>query len=104
MRSQFVTENPTTRKVRFESYAFTEQGVAMLSGVLKSKRAVMVNIQIMRTLTKMRQMLFENDYLRRKLEAMEKQYDEQFKVVFDALYKLLNEPETPETEIGFKSN
>ena len=103
LRSQIVTAKPEAMKIRFESYAFTEQGVAMLSSVLKSKRAVMVNIQIMRTFTKLRRMILENDDLRRKLEVMEKQYDEQFKIVFDALRQLLSEPENPSTEIGFKT-
>lgn len=100
LRSQLVTLDESWKLRR--PFMFTEQGVAMLSSVLKSKRAVMVNIQIMRTFTKLRQMILENDYLRRKLEAMEKQYDGQFKIVFDALRQLIAEEETPPTEIGFK--
>lgn len=70
---------------RAKPYAFTEQGVAMLSSVLRSKRAVQVNIEIMRTFVKLRQMLAAHKDLERKLIALEKKYDEQFKVVFDAI-------------------
>jgi len=83
--------------------AFTEQGVAMLSSVLKSEKAILVNIQIIRTFTKLREMLGENDHLRRKIEAMEKQYDEQFKIVFEAIRNLIIEDDTkPMIEIGFQ--
>ena len=88
---------------RSEPRVFTEQGVAMLSCVLKSERAVSVSIQIIRTFTKLREMLLENDYLRRKIEAMEKQYDQNFKVVFNAIRGLLKEKDEPAEEIGFKS-
>lgn len=81
---------------------FTEQGIAMLSSVLKSERAIMVNIQIVRTFTKLRQMIEENDSLRRKVEMMEKQYDEQFKVVFDALKRFLDDKDNPPEQIGFQ--
>jgi len=70
-------------------YVFTEQGVAMLSGVLHSKRAVRVNIQIMRAFTQLRRMLLTNAGLRRKIEEMEKKYDKQFTVVFEAIKQLL---------------
>ena len=69
--------------------AFTEQGVAMLSSVLNSERAVQVNIQIMRAFTKLRQMLATHEDLRRKIEEMEQKYDQQFQVVFDAIKLLL---------------
>ena len=72
--------------VKYVPYVFTENGVAMLSSVLNSKRAVAVNIQIMRTFTKLRELLNTHADLRRKLEEMEKKYDYQFKVVFDAIY------------------
>ncbi len=82
-------------------YAFTEQGVAMLSSVLNSKRAVMVNIQIMRTFTKFREMIETNKDLRKKIEEIERKYDKQFQVVFEAL-KHLTEPEVkPKRKIGF---
>lgn len=82
-------------------YAFTEQGVAMLSSVLTSKRAVYVNIQIMRTFVKLRQMLLSHGDLKRKIEEMERKYDQQFKVVFEAINKLLESPKEPKRKIGF---
>jgi hypothetical protein len=83
--------------------AFTEQGVAMLSSVLNSETAVQVNIQIMRTFTKLRQLLATHEELRQKIEEMEKKYDEQFRVVFDVIKRLLIEEEKPKRQIGFKS-
>lgn len=80
-----------TRKL---PYAFTENGVAMLSSVLNSKRAIAVNIQIMRTFTRIREMLATNTELARKIETLEKKYDSQFKVVFDAIRQLMIPPET----------
>ena len=85
-------------------YAFTEQGVAMLSSVLNSKRAVMVNIQIMRTFTKIRELLVTHKDLQRKIEDMESKYDEQFKIVFEAIRQLLEPtpaPAKPKGRIGF---
>jgi hypothetical protein len=82
-------------------YAFTEQGVAMLSSVLKSDRAVQVNIEIMRTFVKLRKMLASNAQLSRKLKALEKKYDEQFKVVFEAIYNLMEVPKKNKQKIGF---
>jgi hypothetical protein len=84
-------------------YAFTEQGVAMLSCVLKSDRAVQVNIEIMRTFVRLRQMLSSNASLARKVKALEKKYDEQFKVVFEAIYNLMDASEKKtKRQIGFK--
>jgi protein subunit release factor A len=74
-------------------YAFTENSVAMLSSVLNSERANSVNIQIMRTFTKIREMLAAHKELKQKIEEMEKKYDEQFKVVFDAIRQLMAPPE-----------
>lgn len=82
--------------------AFTEQGVAMLSSVLRSPRAIMVNIQIIRTFTRLRELLAENEQLRLKLEAMERRYDASFKIVFDAIRQLLADPPST-TDIGFKA-
>ena len=88
-----------TRKLPF---AFTEHGILMLSSVLNSKRAIQVNIQIMRTFTRLREMLTGHAELRRKIEDMEKKYDYQFKVVFAAIKKLLERPvEKPKNPIGF---
>ena len=83
-------------------YVFTEQGVAMLSSVLNSERAILVNIQIMRTFTKLRKMLLTHEDLRKKIEEMEKKYDGQFQVVFNAIKKLMEPPpEKPKRRIGF---
>jgi hypothetical protein len=87
--------------VRYNPLAFTEQGVAMLSTVLNSKRAIQVNIQIMRAFTKLRQMLASHEDLRQKVEDMESKYDEQFRVVFEALRQLLATEKKPERKIGF---
>lgn len=82
--------------------AFTEQGVAMLSSVLRSKRAVQVNIEIMRAFVRLRRMLASNKDLARKLANLEKKYDAQFKVVFDAIRQLMAEPEAHRKQIGFR--
>lgn len=82
-------------------YAFTEQGVAMLSSVLNSERAIYVNIQIMRTFTKLRALLFTHKDIQRKIEEMEKKYDQQFRVVFDAIRALITPPTTTKKRIGF---
>ena len=88
---------------RYPPYAFTEQGVAMLSSVLSSPRAVQVNIQIMRTFVQLRRILAENEDLARKLAALERKYDSQFKVIFDAIRQLMAPPQTPKRrQIGFK--
>ena len=103
MRSQSVIASEK-RNLRFRPYAFTEQGVAMLSSVLRSPRAVQVNIAIMRTFVQLRQMLASNAGLARKLAAMEEKYDEQFRVVFEAIRELMK-PDSPaeaaRREIGF---
>lgn len=80
---------------------FTEHGILMLSSVLRSKRAAQVNIQIMRAFVKLRKMIASNATLRRKIEAMERKYDAQFRVVFDAIKKILIQEEKPRREIGF---
>lgn len=83
--------------------AFTEQGVAMLSGVLHSKRAVQVNIQIMRAFIQLKRMLLTNADMRRKIEEMEKKYDKQFAIVFQAIKRLLEPPSPKEKKIiGFR--
>ena len=82
-------------------YAFTEQGVAMLSGILNSPRAIRVNIEIMRAFVRLRQMLISNVELARKLNALEKKYDAQFKVVFDAIRELMTPPDKPRRRIGY---
>ena len=90
LRSQSVTlKTGRGQHRKYPPYAFTEQGVAMLSSVLNSPRAVQVNIAIMRTFVLLRQMLASNEGLARKLAALEKKYDAQFKVVFDAIRQLM---------------
>lgn len=81
--------------------AFTEQGVAMLSSVLNSKRAIEVNILIMRAFVQLRQMISSHKDLLRKVEAIEKKYDEQFQVVFEAIKQLMTPTEKPKRKIGF---
>jgi predicted RNA-binding protein len=83
--------------------AFTEQGVAMLSNVLRSKRAVHVNIEIMRAFVRLRQILGAHKELEGKLEEMEIKYDEQFRVVFEAIRQLMTPPEPPRKKIGFEA-
>jgi len=87
---------------RYLPYVFTEQGVAMLSSVLSSDRAVKVNIEIMRAFVKLRQMLASNAELARKLNDLEKKYDAQFRVVFDAIRQLMTPPLTKKKPIGFR--
>ena len=114
MRSQIVTsserkslsrsQNVTLKRgqnVKYFPYAFTEQGVAMLSSVLRSSRAVEVNIAIMRTFVQLRRLMDSNADLARKIESLEKKYDEQFSVVFAAIKQLITPPEPPRRRIGF---
>ncbi len=103
MRSQIVTAS--RRNISALPYAFTEQGVAMLSSVLRSPQAVEVNIAIMRTFVQLRRLMDSNRDLARKIEAMEMKYDEQFAIVFDAIKQLIAEDEVrkakPKRTIGF---
>jgi hypothetical protein len=103
LRSQIVTSKaPGRGGRRYAPYAFTEQGVAMLSSVLRTRRAVRVNIAIMRAFVQLRQMLMADEALARKVAAMEQKYDAQFNVVFDAIKKLMA-PRPPERRaIGFR--
>ena len=100
LRSQFVTSKGRGGR-RYLPYAFTEQGVAMLSSVLRSPRAVQVNIEIMRAFVRLRQMLQTNADLARKLAVLERKYNAQFKAVFDAIRDLMTPPEKPKRKIGF---
>jgi hypothetical protein len=86
---------------RARPYAFTEQGVAMLSSVLRSKRAIQVNIEIMRAFVRLRRMLASHADMARKLEALEKKYDAHFKIVFDAIRQLMRPSEPKKRPIGF---
>jgi hypothetical protein len=97
-----VTLEPGRGQYRkYLPYAFTEQGVAMLSSVLRSQRAVQVNIEIMRAFVRLRQMPQQNAELARKLALLEKKYDAQFRAVFDAIRELMKPPEKPRRRIGF---
>ena len=102
LRSQIVTLK-RGQHIKYRPYAFTEHGILMLSSVLNSKRAVQVNIEIMRTFVHLRKLLASHADLARKLDALEKKYDAQFKIVFDAIRQLMapQEPERPKRRIGF---
>ena len=104
LRSQIVTSD-SRGGTRYLPYVFTEQGVAMLSSVLRSPRAVEVNIAIMRTFVQLRRLMDSNRELARKIDALERKYDEQFTVVFDAIKQLIAEDEVKKTQprrrIGF---
>ncbi len=100
LKSHTVTSSWGGRR-RATPYAFTEQGVAMLSTVLRSRRAVLVNIEIMRTFVRLRQLMAGNADLARKLAELEGRYDRQFKVVFDAIRELMQPPTKPRRPIGF---
>ena len=102
LRSQFVTSKSGRGGRRYLPYVFTEQGVAMLSTVLKSDRAIKVNIAIMRAFVKLRQILASNAQFARKLKTLEKTYDKQFAVVFEAINALMAPPEKKKSKIGFK--
>jgi hypothetical protein len=104
LRSQFVTSKPKVGRGgrRYLPYAFTEQGVAMLSSVLNSPRAVKVNIEIMRAFVRLRQIIASHADLEQKVEALEKKYDAQFKVVFEAIRQLMASPAAPKKKIGFQ--
>ena len=102
LRSQSVTlKTGRGGHSKYLPYAFTEQGVGMLSSVLHSKRAVQVNIEIMRTFVRLRRMLSANVELARKLETLEKKYDAQFRVVFDAIRELMAPAPPKARPIGF---
>lgn len=103
LRFQIGMSKPSGRGGRrYLPYAFTEQGVAMLSSVLRSKRAVRVNVEIMRTFVRLRQILASHADLARKLDGLEQKYDRQFKIVFDAIRELMKPPEPPRKgRIGF---
>jgi predicted transcriptional regulator len=100
LRSQFVTSSGWGG-VRYAPMAFTEQGVAMLSSVLNSTRAIEVNIQIMRAFVKLREMIASHKDLSRRLDALEKKYDDNFKVVLEAIRALMAPQEKPKKKIGF---
>lgn len=103
LRSQIVTlKKGRGHHRKYLPFVFTEQGVAMLSSVLKSERAVLVNIEIMRTFVRLRRMLAGHEELAHKLAALEKKYDSQFKVIFDAIRELMAPPKGTVRRIGFE--
>ena len=112
LRSQIVILEKAVAKIpgqgthaKYRPYAFTEQGVAMLSSVLKSKRAVQANVEIMRAFVRLRNMIGHNRELARRLDVLESKYDRQFKVVFDAIRQLMAPQEPPpKRRIGFVSS
>jgi hypothetical protein len=105
LRSQFVTlEIGRGHHRKYRPYAFTEQGVAMLSSVLRSKRAVRVNIEIMRAFVRLRAAAAEHRDLAHRLDELEARYDSQFKAIFDAVRALMTPPAPPRKRIGFRAN
>lgn len=99
-RSQIVTLN-RGQNIKYLPYVFTEQGVAMLSSVLNSRTAIDVNIQIIRTFTKLREILSDNKKLSEKIEKMERKYDTQITKIFDVIKSLVTQKEIPRNRIGF---
>jgi hypothetical protein len=89
------------KHIKYRPFAFTEHGILMLSSVLKSERAVEVNIQIMRTFVRLRELLASNAELNRRLDELEQNYDTKFKIVFDAIRTLLTSPARQKRRIGF---
>ena len=102
LKSQFVTSSWGGLR-RARPYAFTEQGVAMLSSVLRSPRAARVNIEIMRAFVRLRRLAAAGDRLLARLAKLEQKYDARFKIVFDALRQLMEPPAQPKPRIGFRS-
>ena len=102
LRIQSGTSNIGRGGRRYRPYAFTEHGVAMLSAVLRSPRAVQVSIEIVRAFVRLRAMLATNADLARKLAALEKNYDAKFRLVFDAIRELMSPPKAKKRAIGFR--
>jgi hypothetical protein len=102
LRRQFGTSRSGHGGRRYSPYVFTEHGVAMLSAVLRTPRAVEVSIEIVRAFVRLREMLGANADLARKLAALEKKYDAQFRVVFDAIRDLMTPPAKSKPQIGFR--
>ena len=103
-KDEVITNCDNLKKLKFYPslpHVFTEQGIAMLSSVLNSERAINVNIQIIRTFTKLREMIANNKDLRGKIEEMEKKYDKQFQIVFEAIKRLIEPELKPKRKIGF---
>lgn len=104
-KRELVTNCDRLEKLKHSSTlprAFTEQGVAMISSVLNSDRAIQVNVLIMRAFTQLRRMLSTHEELKRKIEAMERKYDSQFRTVFEAIKQLIETEDKPKRKIGFE--
>ena len=99
-----ISQSVTSSKIKYSKRvtAFTEQGVAMLSSVLNSDRAIEVNIAIIRAFVQLRKMIASNEELARKLDELEEKYDEQFRIVFEAIHALIEQDDTPPKKIGFE--
>jgi hypothetical protein len=104
LRFQIGTSKREQGGRRYSPYAFTEQGIAMLSSVLRSSRAVQVNVAIMRTFVRLREMLATHEELRRKIDAMEKRYDARFQAVFETIRQMLATPLPAKKPIGFHTS
>ena len=102
-RSQIVIGSQKHRDPRSKPYAFTEQGVAMLASVLRSKRAITVNIEIVRAFVNLRRLFMSDKELARRLDELESKYDKKFRVVFVAIRHLMAQPVKDRKEIGFRS-
>ena len=103
LRSQIATSNLGRGGRRYATFVFTELGVAMLSSVLKSERAILVNIQIMRTFSKIREMLLSHKDLKEKIEELEHKYDKRFTIVFRALDKMIEDERKTKERLGFRT-
>jgi phage regulator Rha-like protein len=104
-KAKVVANCDHLKNLKFSPYlpfAFTEHGALMLANVLNSRKAIQVSVQIIRTFIRLREMLASNEQLARKLTELENKYDEQFRAVFEAVRQLLQPPEKPKHEIGFK--
>jgi hypothetical protein len=103
LKGQTPTKSRRGKHPKYAPYAFAEQGVAMLSSVLKSRRAILVNVEIMRAFVRLRDMIASNRDLARRLDALESKYDRQFKAVFEAIRELMVPPVPAKRRIGFIS-
>ena len=105
LRSQIVTlKKPRGSHIKYRPYAFTEHGILMLSSVLKSERAVLVNIEIMRAFVRLREILRSNAELNQRLDALERKYDKKFRIVFEAIRELMGTMATKQKPIGFRAD
>jgi len=102
LRSQFVTSSSDWGGIRYLPFAFTEQGIAMLSSVLNSEQAIQVNVEIIRTFVRLREIISSHRDLEKKLEALECKYDGKFKAIFEAIRQIMNPCSGPKRKIGIR--